>query len=137
MDIDRINMPSVFQSSIIGPALAMHELYKAGQVNGAEWDAIIEATESDKGLGYNNYDPRSYSYQLLQMTRQFRNKNLTGEKLMLSADEQKTMELLMGGTYAEAQKAAVEAYNNGAVDENGHRLTTGQLLSRELRQRGH
>ena len=80
-------MPSVYQSSVVGPALAMHELWKAGKVRGNEWDAIKEVTENDDGLGYNGYSPDSASYQLLKITRRFRNANLTGEKLALSTEE--------------------------------------------------
>lgn len=64
LDIDRINMPSAYQASVLGPALAMHELWKAGKVTGNEWDAIIEATESNSGLGYGDFTPDTASYQL-------------------------------------------------------------------------
>lgn len=42
----------------------------------------------------------------------------------------------MGATMAEAKLAAVEAYDQGAVDENGNRLTLNKLLNQEKRKRG-
>jgi hypothetical protein len=53
----------------------------------------------------------------------------------LTADEEKTLESLMGATMAEAKLAAVEAYDQGAVDENGNRLTLNKLLNQEKRKR--
>jgi len=102
MGIDEINLPSRYMSNHMMAIAQANQLYRTGNVDPTQMDAIYEAM--DKQLGYGDAGPERI--KLMQTMRMLHHQFGTGERAYITNDEGQYIQGLINAAAAELTLAA-------------------------------
>ena len=104
MNVDEINLPSRYMSNHMMAIAQANQLYRSGNVDTTEADAIYEAMNTQ--LGYGDAGPERK--RLMQTMRTLQHQFSTGERAYISNDEGQYLQGLISAAAAELTLAADE-----------------------------